>query len=304
MKISCAVEDFLRNCAFGKNLSPLTTRAYRTDLRQFTRTAARLKIENVAEITAAVIQEFIAELQAQRPFRSSSIRRKIAALKAFLHDLERSDAIERNPFANSRFVFRQEKKIPRVLTRAQMESVLAAAQVGPCRKPEPRHGALRDHALLELLFYSGARIGEILKLELDDLDLDAGLVKIKGKGRRERILYIGYGPVTDVLKRYLAARSALGVATGVLFLNNRLRPLSTYSAENIVRKHAAKARLTMRVTPHMFRHTLATMLLENGADLRSIQETLGHASISTTEIYTHVSAERKRRVMQEFHPRQ
>lgn len=156
---------------------------------------------------------------------------------------------------------------------------------------------------MNFLFYSGARIGELLELDIGDIDLNAGFAKIKGEGRRERIVYLGCDPVTNALKRYMHIRSDIPSQTEALFLNNRNNRLSIYSAESIVRKLADNAGLFIRVTPHMFRHTMATMLLENGADLRSIQEILGHASISTTEIYTHVSMTRKRQVMSEFHPR-
>ncbi len=212
--------------------------------------------------------------------------------------------LQQNPLARLRLSFRHEKKLPTVLTHEQIEALLALAKKESGSTANgASFAAVRDHALLELLFYSGARIGELLKLETNDLDLNAGVAKIKGKGRRERFIYLGCDPVIKALKRYLRLRALVPATTEAFFLNARHRPLSIYSAESIVRKCAQRARLQIRVTPHVFRHTMATMLLENGADLRSIQEILGHSSISTTEIYTHVSTERKRQVMREFHPR-
>lgn len=304
MTISEAAKAFLRSCQIDRNLSPLTVRAYTSDLAQLEAFATTRRAQQIDELTGAVIQDFVADLKNVHVYLDTSIRRKIAVIKACIKYLERNDLILQNPLTKLRLTFRQEKRLPTILTRDQVESVLSLAKraVGNCTTAN--FAAVRDHALLELLFYSGARIGELLKLEISDLDLDAGVAKIKGKGRRERFIYLGCEPVINALRRHLRIRERVPSTTAALFLNCHYRRLSIYSAESIVRKYATRAQLSMRVTPHVFRHTMATMLLENGADLRSIQEILGHASISTTEIYTHVSTERKRQVMREFHPRQ
>lgn len=303
MTIGEAIREFLRSCEIEKNLTELTLRAYRADLAQFCLFATTRGMQQLDQITGPLIQAFIAELN-QADYFESSVRRKLAVLKACIKHLEWVDLIHQSPLAKLRLHFRHERKLPRVLSRLQVEAVLAVAK----RKTGMRGRALsfvrvRDHALLELLFYSGARIGELLKLDTSDIDLNSGIAKIKGKGRRERVAYLGCDPVTNALKRYMNVRSDMPAQTEALFLSNRGNRLSIYAAESIVRKLAEAAGLPIRVTPHMFRHTMATMLLENGADLRSIQEILGHASISTTEIYTHVSMTRKRKVMSEFHPR-
>ena len=304
--ISEAARQFLRSCEIDKNLTQLTLRAYKSDLDQFSAFAAAKGVQQLDHLTGTLIQDFIAALKQIHHYCDSSIRRKIAVLKACIKHLEQADLILQNPLARLRLSFRQEKRLPRVLSRSQIETLLALANQGSSRSnlKSASFGSIRDHALLELLFYSGARIGELLKLETSDVDLNAGIAKIKGKGRRERFVCLGCDPVTNVLKRYLRARAGVPAATEALFLNNRYHRLSIYSAESIVRKFANRAGLSIRVTPHMFRHTMATMLLENGADLRSIQEILGHASISTTEIYTHVSMQKKKQVMSDFHPRQ
>jgi integrase/recombinase XerD len=305
MLISQSIQTFLRCCEFDKNLSGLTIRSYRIDLSQFEEFAKSHGATDVLNIDGMVIQLFIGHLRDELQRLDSSIRRKLAVLRAFLKSLEASGHITHSPMSKIRLSFRCQRRLPRVLSRDQVESILKfvkATRGSLNLRQQLAHR--RDHALLELLFFSGARISELLRLDIDDIDLEKGFTNIKGKGRRERVIYIGCEPVTAALKNYLKIRSLVQTTDRALFLNSRLSRLSVYSAEAIVRRCASAANISQRVTPHMFRHTMATMLLENGADLRSIQEILGHASVSTTEIYTHVSADRKRQVMREFHPRQ
>jgi site-specific recombinase XerD len=143
-----------------------------------------------------------------------------------------------------------------------------------------------------MLFFSGTRIGELTKLNINDIDLQTGFTRIRGKGRRKRVLWIGCEAVTDALRRYLAERDRHEAGCDALFLNRRGARLSICSAESAVKKITGAANIPWRVTPHVFRHTMATMMLENGADIQSLQEILGHATVSTTEIYTHVSTRR------------
>jgi integrase/recombinase XerD len=305
MELSEAVRAFLRSCTLDKNLSVLTTRAYNTDLRQFSDLAVSKNVTLVEEITTDLLQHHVEDLKMLQR-RDSSIRRKLAVVRAFLKFLETRNIIEQNPFAKLKMRFKQEKRLPNVLTRIEITKLLAAARTQARRVGGlhlERIRLLRDYAFLEFLFYTGARVGEVLKLDIGDCDLKAGIAKIKGKGRRERVAYIGCAPVISALKTYMRERSSIDTPDAALFLNRNGRRLSVYSAERIVRTYAEAAGTHSRVTPHVFRHSMATMMLENGADIRSIQEILGHASISTTEIYTHVSTERKRQVMTEFHPR-
>lgn len=306
MQVPDAVRLFLRSCRFEKNLSELTMRAYETDLCQFSALAQRKNTSIVAQITSDLLQEFVEHLK-YRQCKDVSIRRKLAALRAFLKFLERNRVIDHSPFAHLRTTFKQERRLPTVLRRPELMRMMAIARAkarGATLSQSDRLRSVRDYALLELLFYTGARIGEILKLDVDDCDLTNRTARIKGKGRRERVVYIGCKPVILAVQAYLRMRTPIDSSNNALFLNRTGRRLSIYSAERIVNVYAAAAGVSMRVTPHVFRHSMATMMLENGADLRSIQEILGHASIRTTEIYTHVSTERKRQVMTEFHPRQ
>jgi integrase/recombinase XerD len=304
MTLSDSANAFLRSCEMDKNLSSLTLRAYRSDMNQLETFSRQHAITSVASIDAVGIQRFVGFLKEDKNCLDSSIRRKIAVVRAFLKYAESTGLISQNPMTKMRLSFRCQRKLPRVLSRDQIQAVLRAAQKATRFSSRlGRFALLRNQALLELLFFSGARISEVLRLDTLDLDLASGFTNIKGKGRRERVIYIGCDPVVASLQRYLRVRARVATDSPALFLNARLSRLSVYSAENIVRKCAEAAGIASRITPHMFRHTMATMLLENGADIRSIQDILGHASISTTEIYTHVSGMRKRQVMSEFHPR-
>jgi integrase/recombinase XerD len=303
MDLSEAVRLFLRSCSLEKNLSVHTLRAYGTDLRQFTEFATTRGVTTPPLVSCDFVQEHIENLKVAKRHRDSSIRRKIAVMRTFIKFLERRGLIEQNPLARITFSFRQERRLPTILSRHEINSILTRARDLSTNRGVSNCTLIRNYAFLELLFYSGARVGEILKLDLPDCDLKSGVAKIKGKGRRERIIYIGCDPVITALRSYLHLRRSVGPNECALFLNRNGRRLSVYSAERIVKKYAESVGVHSRVTPHVFRHTMATMMLENGADLRSIQEILGHASISTTEIYTHVSAERQRQVMAEFHPR-
>lgn len=295
---------FLKSCELDKNLSPHTLKAYSLDLTQLTKIAEMLHTTEISQMTASFVQEYVAELKRNGRHADSSIRRKIAVLRTLVRFLERSELIPDSPFSKIRFTFKQAKTLPMVLHRHEVEALLTKARAGISEgNGSAQTRATRDYALLELLFYTGARIGELLSLDINDCDLRSGFARIRGKGRRDRIIYIGFRPVLDALKQYLVQREKVHAVEPALFLSARRTRLSIYSAERIVAKKAENAAISLRVTPHMFRHSMATMMLENGADLRSIQEILGHASISTTEIYTHVSTERKRQVMRDFHPR-
>jgi len=305
MELSDAIDAFLCSCRFSKNLSNLTISAYRCDLEQFRRFAGQRGAQTAAAVSGELIQGFVAHLKGEQRCLDSSIRRKVAVLKSFVKHLEINGHLAINPFSKIRMTFRHDRRLPKVLSREQIKAMLETAKID-CNAHNSRSRDFvvrRNYALLELLFYSGARIGEILRLDSRDLDQNFEFVTLKGKGRKERIVHIGCKPVVDAIKSYLAARRRLDTGVSALFLNARGNRLTAYSAESIVRTCAKAACIAVRVTPHMFRHTMATMMLENGADLRSIQEILGHASISTTEIYTHVSAAQKRQVMRAFHPR-
>jgi len=308
-----AVSFFLNACELEKNLSPHTLAAYSSDLRQFCSCATGLGVHEVSHVIPQVLHSFVHTLKNVARLKDSSIRRKIAVLKSFFRFLEQRDAITLNPFRKTNFSFRQGSAIPRILNTREIGAIMNAVKesLTPNRLQELNlrsiskglFVALRDNAIVELLFYTGARVGEIVRLDLADCDLEGGLIKLNGKGRRQRVVHVGCAPVTSALKLFIQARAKIARTDGALFLNTRGTRLSVYSVERRVAKYAAKASLEVKVTPHTFRHTMATMMLENGASIRTVQEILGHSSIKTTEIYTHVSSDQKRRAMSEFHPR-
>jgi integrase/recombinase XerD len=226
-----------------------------------------------------------------------SAARWVAAVKGFFHYLVSEGAITEDPAAHLDAP-KTWRSLPRVLSFEEVEALLAAP-----RRDEPR--GLRDAAMMEVLYATGLRVSELLRLHLGDLHLDAGYVRCWGKGSKERVVPLG-GQAEAMLHRYLAeGRPGLlgGRRTDTLFVNSRGGPLSRQGFWKLIRRYGRLAGIERALSPHMVRHSFATHLLENGADLRSVQVMLGHADISTTQIYTHVNRERLRRLYEDFHPR-
>lgn len=313
MSLSEAISFFMNASEFEKNLSRRTLTAYSIDLKQLRDFTAVQGAADVSQVTPQLLLLFVSHLKNSLHLQDSSLRRKIAVLRSFFGFLERRDEIVQNPFRRARFSFRQALKLPRVLARHELSSILAAAKEslhpdmftfeGAGHIPIKSFLAIRDNAIMEILFYTGARVGEIAGLNVSDCDFVEGIARFNGKGRRQRVIHLECAPVLHSLKAYLSARCALGVTDSALFLSIRRKRMSIYSIEYLVAKLSAKAGVHNRVTPHTFRHTMATMLLENGADLRIVQDVLGHSTIRTTQLYTHISCERRRHVMTECHPR-
>ncbi len=239
--------------------------------------------------------------------RPATVGRKLSSLRSFYRFLEREGRIAVNPFGGLRAP-RKGTRLPSVLSVAEIERLLAApARVGQCVKhptPEQAYLVLRDTAILEVLYSTGARVSEAAGLREEDVDLLGSVVKVRGKGSKERLCPLG-GPACRALRAALNAGRALwgGGRGAAVFRNVGGGPLTTRSIERRLKRYLAEAGLEARVTPHSLRHSFATHLLDAGADLRSVQELLGHASVSTTQIYTHVSVERLKRVYEEAHPR-
>jgi integrase/recombinase XerD len=270
-----ALEDFLAHLEIEAGLSRNTVLAYRRDLRAFR-----------GPLTREGVQDFMASLLRGRR-RASSIARASAALRTFLKHLRRADL--------AAFVLAPKKPrlLPHPLTRDQVESLLEA-ETGDAL-------SLRDRALLELLYASGLRVSEISTLRLQDLNLEAGYLRCLGKGSKERVVPVG-DRARDLLREYLE-RDRPPTAVEEVFVSRKGGRLVRESIWRLVKKHALHAGLQGRVFPHAVRHSFATHLVEGGADLRYVQEMLGHSKISTTQIYTQVDRERLRRVHAKFHPR-
>ena len=300
--------EFLDYLRFNRNVSPHTARAYETDLRQF-EDFARQKLGVApapADLDHRLIRAFLADLYAQGRARASSAR-TLAAIRSFCRYLRREGVLDDNPAALVSAP-RPERRIPAHLDIADMEVLLAAPDAAT---PLGR----RDRAILELLYASGLRLSELVGLDLDDVNLGGRLVRVRGKGGRERIVPF-HRRAADVIRDYLPVRHRLcagpgaeaaerpaGRARDPLFVNYRGGRLSGRSVDRLVRRYVALSSARLGISPHALRHSFATHLLERGADLRSIQELLGHARVSTTQRYTHVSAAQITSLYRKTHPR-
>ncbi len=292
--------DFLGYLELERGLSRNTLEAYRSDLQQFGQFLARRDLDPLT-ISAGQLSEFVAELAAGREGRPApapaTLQRKVACLRSFYRHLRRERMIEHDPAAELRGP-RSRARLPQVLSRDEVARLLEAP-----RGSSP--GALRDRALLETMYACGLRASEAIGLELSELDLDAGLLRARGKGSKERMVPIGSEAVTS-LRVYLdrGRPQLIGLRDqSRVFVNLRGGPLSRQGLYKIVQRHASSVGLAHRMSPHSLRHSFATHLLSGGCDLRSLQEMLGHADIGTTQIYTHLSTERLRDVYFDAHPR-
>ncbi len=287
--------DFLAYLELERGLSRNTLDAYRSDLLQFGAFLDRRRLVAV-RATHGEIAAFLSELAVAASTRA----RKIACLRSFYRHLRREGVIEHDPTAELRGP-RKPQRLPRVLTREQVARLL-----GQPRGTEPL--ALRDRALLEVMYACGLRASEAVGLELADIDLEEGLLCARGKGSKERIVPIGRQAVAALLAYCRSGRPALLRASSPgaqvrLFLNSRGSGLTRQGLYKIVQGHARHAGLQERMSPHTLRHSFATHLLAGGCDLRSLQEMLGHADLATTQVYTHLSAERLKDAYFSAHPR-
>ena len=292
--------EFLGHLELERGLSRNTLEAYRSDLEQYGE-YLRARGFDPLEVTPNELAGFITSLaqgsDGRRPVAAATLQRKIACLRSFYRHLRREQLIDHDPASELRAP-RARARLPEVLSRDEVARLLS----------QP-HGAaptaLRDRALLETMYACGLRASEAIGLELADLDLEAGILRARGKGSKERLVPIGSKAV-ESLRSYLeqARPRLVGIRDERhVFVNHRGAGLSRQGLYKIVQRHAAAAGLAHRMSPHTLRHTFATHLLAGGCDLRSLQEMLGHADIATTQIYTHLSADRLRDVYFDAHPR-
>jgi integrase/recombinase XerD len=294
------VLDFLAYLEFERGLSRNTLEAYRTDLLQFGRFLARRHV-SALEAGPGDVADFLAELAAgdveRPPASTATIHRKTACLRSFYRHVRREGLLDRDPTATLSPP-RRSRKLPHVLTRGEIDRLLSQP-----RGTEP--AALRDRALLELMYACGLRASEAIGLELTDVDLEERVLRARGKGSKERVVPIGQAAVRAVRIYLERGRPVLvkGAPESRVFVNFRGGGLTRQGLYKIVRRHAVTAGLADRISPHTLRHTFATHLLAGGCDLRSVQEMLGHADVSTTQLYTHLSSQRLKDVYFRAHPR-
>jgi integrase/recombinase XerD len=290
------LEGFRDYLALEAGHSPATVESYLRDLRRMTGFLDQRNVGGPHLVTRQVLRDFIYALK-DLGLETATIRRQISAMRTYFGFLLSEGVMRKDP-SDRLETPRRSRRLPDVLSRREVEALLASPRV-----EEPL--AWRDRALLELAYGGGLRVSELCDLGLEGLALGEGLVRVRGKGSKERLVPIGRQVVAAVSVYLNTTRPALdrGTTRGRVLLNARGLPLTRVGAWGIVKRHARRAGITKRVTPHTLRHTFATHLLEGGADLRAVQEMLGHADLSTTQIYTHVDREHLRAVHARFHPR-
>jgi integrase/recombinase XerC len=290
-----AVADFLRFLEVERSASAHTLAVYGRALRAFR--AACPGFPGWAACEPDHFRRWLFELMKAGRARAS-VRLWFAALRGFYGWQVRRRGLGKNPLAEVQLP-KPEKKLPVVLTRAQVEELLnlpLAVEPAPQARP---WAAARDAAILELFYSSGLRVAELAGLDVRQVDLPGGTLRVVGKGRKERLLPVG-GPAVRAIQRY---RTEAAVHEGPLFLNKSRRRLTPRAIQLLLEKYLRASSIQLRVSPHKLRHSFATHLLDAGADLRGVQELLGHASLSTTQIYTHVTTERLKAVYDAAHPR-
>jgi integrase/recombinase XerC len=292
--VRAATAAFLRHLERERNASPHTLRAYGDDLGQFTAylEGALGREARPEDVDPVLIRGFLAELH-RRGLRKTSSARKLAALRTFFRYLCREGLLPANP-ARAIASPRLETRIPSVLDEAQVEALLDL--------PGDDVAALRARAILELLYATGIRCAELVALDVGEVDLDARMVRVLGKGRKERVVLFG-SRARAALEAWFPARARLRPRTDAVFVNARGRRFSDRGVRALVARRVRRVALARRCSPHTLRHSFATHLLTRGADLRAIQELLGHASLSTTQRYTHVDTRHLLEVYKKTHPR-
>jgi len=292
------VTRFLRHCKSEKNLDPKTIKAYSIDFKQFLefhKTATT--IPQRQDLDKELLRDYFQHLQIQ--YKPKTVKRKIASLKALLNFLEIEDLILFNPFRKLRIHIKEPFMLPRVMTLNEVKKLFRVAYHTLAESNEERkNNVSRDISILELLFATGIRVSELCNLASEDVNLSAQYIKVFGKGKKERIIPICTTEIVDVLRNYHSSNSA----NTFFFLNRLHKRISEQSVRFMVNKYARVAGLRF-ITPHVFRHTFATQLLEQGVDIKYIQQLLGHSSILTTQIYTHVSKRKQREILTKKHPR-
>ncbi len=290
------LEPFRDYLSFERGLSPRTVDAYLRDARRLVGFLDGRGVATPEDVEYRLLRDFVASLS-ERGLAASTVSRALSSMRAYFRYLVEEGELGSDPSERLESP-RPSRALPDVLSYAEIERLLAAVGLDAPL-------AFRDRAILEVLYGSGLRVSELIGLRVRDLDLREGLVRVIGKGRKERLVPVGSGARRAVQRylRELRPRLERGRSEGRVFLNRAGRPLSRMGVWKILRRHVDRAGLEKRVTPHTLRHSFATHLLEGGADLASVQEMLGHADISTTEIYTHVDRAHLRSVHRSFHPR-
>ncbi len=294
------IEKYLHYCKFQRELDDKTIRAYKADLEQF----IVLVGENENNLDKEKINSYLQYLH--RTYKQKTVKRKIASVKALFHYFEEEEIIEINPFHKVKTRFKEEIVLPKIIPRNIIEQLL-----NHLYKERNMNGSsewhkkiiLRDIAIVETLFSTGLRISELCHLQNKYVDLENGVLCIQGKGGKERYLQIGNSDVLSMLNAYKKCFAEEIRKNGYFFVNRYGNPLSEQAARRMIHKYADAIQADINITPHMFRHSFATYLMEEDVNIRYIQKMLGHSSITTTQIYTYVTTEKEKKILQTKHPR-
>lgn len=304
MSIEKQISKYLVFCKEQKLLSKNSLRAYRIDFYQFIEfmRAHHLETRSASDIQKEDLRIYIKELLLK--YSTRTCKRKIACIKAFFNYLEYEDIIGVNPFRKIKVKFKEPQRLPKTMTSNEVESILCSLYA---KKTETsatceEYDAKRKVACIELLFSTGMRVGELCNLRVDSIDLDTSMVRIIGKGNKERMIYIASHEAVLALKRYEEIRNELHPNAAFYFTSNNGHRYCEDSVRKMIHQIGVKI-LHKRITPHMFRHTFASLLLNNNVDIKVIQELLGHSSITTTQIYIHLTTGKLKTVLQTCHPR-
>ena len=294
------IANYLEYCGTQKRLDEKTLKAYRIDLRQF---SEQTSSQEITDITSETLEAYIAKLH--QLYKPKTVKRKIASVKALFHYLEYKDIIDRNPFNKIQVRFREPVILPKTIPLHTVETFLTTIykQRSNAKTDYQKRNALRDAAVAELLFATGMRISELCTLKNEDVNLYEGIILIYGKGDKERRIQIGNDAVIHILEEYKNDFQTEIDSCKHFFANQSGKALSDQSVRRMINKYTSLAAIDLHITPHMFRHTFATSLLEADVDIRYIQEMLGHSSINVTEIYTHVAMSKQKDILTTKHPR-
>lgn len=289
------IADFFNYCQYHKNLSSKTIQAYKVDLRQYEAFSENL--------TRNTLWDYIIFLN--RKYKPKTAKRKIATLKAFCHYMLIHDLIEYNPFDKIETSIKEPLVLPKTIPLNIVNQLMSYLylQIDLAKTDYQLKSAVRNVAVTELLFATGARIAEICNLRKNDVDLHGNTIKFFGKGAKERIIPIENLEVIGILRKYYMLHEQDISNSGIFFVNKLKRRLTEQSVRNMLQRCCEECNISIHITPHMFRHSFATFLLEEDVDIRYIQRMLGHSSITTTQIYTHVTSSKQKEILKNKHPR-
>ena len=301
------IRDYIRYCLKERKLSDNTIKSYQIVLKKFRKfVLSRQQSEELAGITKEMIRAYLEHLN--ETGKSSTARHHINVVQGFFSYLEENEIIEDTPFRKMHIRIREPKRLPDALNIDEVNRILKAVYSSPDpvtgldeQRAEMIHW--RDCVIIEFLFSTGMRVQELCGLRFSDLDCRSGVIDVIGKGDKQRHCYITDDRVLDVYFRYLTCRKCYAPRNDHIFITRFEKTLSTQCVRDLVNKYTAMAGISKKVTPHTFRHTFASMLVEEGVDLSHIQKYMGHSTISTTQIYLHISDQNARRVLMDKHPR-